>query len=71
MIDKRGNNGLNLAALHVAIHMAHEQSFYYSLSGGDKVRFSSFPTSPISSLTKMDPGHLCKSVRARFCASGE
>ncbi|KAG8695095.1 hypothetical protein FRC09_009398 [Ceratobasidium sp. 395] len=39
VIDKRGNNGLNLAALHVAIHMAHEQSFYYSLSGGDKDTF--------------------------------
>ncbi|KAG9123912.1 hypothetical protein FRC07_013535, partial [Ceratobasidium sp. 392] len=39
LIDKRGNNGLNLAALHVAIHMAHEQSFYYSLSGGDKDTF--------------------------------
>jgi hypothetical protein len=38
VIDKRGNGGLNLAALHVAMHMAHEQSFYYSLSGGDKVR---------------------------------
>ncbi|QRV88170.1 glycosyltransferase family 71 protein [Ceratobasidium sp. AG-Ba] len=36
IVDKRGNNGLNLAALHVAIHMAHEQAFYYSLSGGDK-----------------------------------
>ncbi|KAG9080416.1 hypothetical protein FRC06_006612, partial [Ceratobasidium sp. 370] len=39
VIDKRGNNGLNLAALHVATHMAHEQSFYYSLSGGDKDTF--------------------------------
>lgn len=39
VIDKRGNSGLNLAALHVAIHMAHEQSFYYSLSGGDKDTF--------------------------------
>ncbi|CAE6510870.1 unnamed protein product [Rhizoctonia solani] len=39
LIDKRGNDGLNLAALHVAVHMAHEQSFYYMLSGGDKDTF--------------------------------
>lgn len=39
IIDKQGNNGLNLAALHVAIHMAHEQAFYYTLSGGDKDTF--------------------------------
>ncbi|CAE6524648.1 unnamed protein product [Rhizoctonia solani] len=39
LIDKRGNRGLNLAALYVAIHMAHEQSFYYMLSGGDKDTF--------------------------------
>ncbi|KAF8709259.1 putative Mannosyltransferase, partial [Rhizoctonia solani] len=39
LIDKRGNGGLNLAALHVAVHMAHEQSFYYMLSGGDKDTF--------------------------------
>ncbi|CAE6530345.1 unnamed protein product [Rhizoctonia solani] len=39
LIDKRGNGGLNLAALYVAVHMAHEQSFYYMLSGGDKDTF--------------------------------
>ncbi|CAE6505455.1 unnamed protein product [Rhizoctonia solani] len=39
LIDKRGNGGLNLAALYIAIHMAHEQSFYYMLSGGDKDTF--------------------------------
>ncbi|KAJ1309263.1 hypothetical protein OPQ81_004927 [Rhizoctonia solani] len=39
LIDKRGSGGLNVAALHVAVHMAHEQSFYYKLSGGDKDTF--------------------------------
>ncbi|KAJ7141218.1 hypothetical protein C8R44DRAFT_866853 [Mycena epipterygia] len=39
LIDKRGNDGLNLAALHVAVHMVHEQLFYYSLSEGDEDTF--------------------------------
>jgi hypothetical protein len=39
LINKSGNNGLNLAALHVAMHMQLEHEFYFSLSGGDKDTF--------------------------------
>jgi len=34
-----GNNGLNLAALHVAAHMQLEHQFYFRLSEGDKDTF--------------------------------
>ncbi|KAG8701003.1 hypothetical protein FRC08_004336 [Ceratobasidium sp. 394] len=62
VIDKRGNNGLNLAALHVAVHMAHEQSFYYSLSGGDKDTF-------VSLILLGRVGHLFKTM-AEVCVLG-
>jgi alpha 1,2-mannosyltransferase len=39
LINKRGNNGLNLAALHVAAHMQTNHDFWFSLSGGDKDTF--------------------------------
>lgn len=39
LINKSGNDGLNLAALHVAMHMQLEHEFYFSLSGGDKDTF--------------------------------
>jgi alpha 1,2-mannosyltransferase len=39
LIDKRGNNGLNLAALHVADHMQANHDFWFLLSGGDKDTF--------------------------------
>ncbi|KAF8307448.1 hypothetical protein DL93DRAFT_2087974 [Clavulina sp. PMI_390] len=39
LINKSGNDGLNLAALHVAMHMQLEHPFYFSLSGGDKDTF--------------------------------
>ena len=39
LINKRGNDGLNLAALHIAAHMQAEHNFWFSLSGGDKDTF--------------------------------
>ena len=39
LIDKRGNDGLNLAALHVASHMQANFDFWFRLSGGDKDTF--------------------------------
>jgi len=39
VISKTGNNGLNLAALHIAAHMQREHSFYFKLSDGDKDTF--------------------------------
>jgi hypothetical protein len=39
LISKSGNNGLNLAALHVAAHMQLEHQFYFRLSEGDKDTF--------------------------------
>ncbi|KIJ51257.1 glycosyltransferase family 71 protein [Sphaerobolus stellatus SS14] len=39
LIDKRGNDGLNLAALHVASHMQANYDFWFRLSGGDKDTF--------------------------------
>jgi len=39
LISKTGNNGLNLAALHVAAHMQLEHQFYFRLSEGDKDTF--------------------------------
>ncbi|KAF8515331.1 mannosyltransferase putative-domain-containing protein [Hysterangium stoloniferum] len=39
LIDKRGNNGLNLAALHIASHMQANHDFWFRLSGGDKDTF--------------------------------
>ncbi|KAF8588834.1 glycosyltransferase family 71 protein [Ramaria rubella] len=39
LIDKRGNDGLNLAALHVASHMQINHDFWFSLSFGDKDTF--------------------------------
>lgn len=43
LIDKKGNNGLNVAALHVAAHMQEEHEFYFRLSEGDKDTFVSLP----------------------------
>jgi hypothetical protein len=39
LISKSGNDGLNLAALHVAAHMQLEHQFYFRLSEGDKDTF--------------------------------
>ena len=39
LFDKRGNNGLNLAILHLANHMMKERDMYYFLSYGDKDTF--------------------------------
>ncbi|CED82623.1 Alpha-mannosyltransferase [Phaffia rhodozyma] len=39
LIDKRGNNGLNLAALHLAGLMQKDHEFWFKLSGGDKDTF--------------------------------
>lgn len=39
LINKLGNNGMNLAALHIAMHMQLDHDFYFSLSGGDKDTF--------------------------------
>lgn len=39
LIDKRGNSGLNLAALHIASHMQATHDFWFLLSGGDKDTF--------------------------------
>jgi hypothetical protein len=39
LFDKRGNNGLNLAILHIANHMMKERDMYYFLSYGDKDTF--------------------------------
>lgn len=39
LIDKRGNEGLNLAALHIANHMQANHDFWFLLSGGDKDTF--------------------------------
>jgi hypothetical protein len=41
LINKSGNDGLNLAALHVAAHMQEEHWFYFRLSEGDKDTFVS------------------------------
>lgn len=39
LIDKRGNDGLNLAALHLAGLMQTDHEFWFKLSGGDKDTF--------------------------------
>lgn len=39
LINKRGNDGLNLAALHIASHMQLEHNFWFRVSGGDKDTF--------------------------------
>ncbi|KAF8328664.1 mannosyltransferase putative-domain-containing protein [Cantharellus anzutake] len=39
IISKSGNDGLNLAALHLASHMQEQHEFYFRLSGGDKDTF--------------------------------
>jgi len=39
LISKRGNDGRNLAALHIAAHMQANHDFYFALSGGDKDTF--------------------------------
>jgi alpha 1,2-mannosyltransferase len=41
VFDKRGNNGLNLAVLHLAHHMMAETWMYEFLSYGDKDTFVS------------------------------
>lgn len=41
LVNKLGNNGMNFAALRVAMHMQLEHEFYFSLSGGDKDTFVS------------------------------
>lgn len=41
LISKTGNNGLNLAALHVAAHMQEDNDFWFQLSEGDKDTFVS------------------------------
>lgn len=50
IFDKRGNNGLNLAVLHLSAHMMAEEEMYGQLGYGDKdtfVRISlSSPGSP-------------------------
>jgi hypothetical protein len=43
VFDKRGNNGLNLAALHLANHMMTNPDMYGFLSYGDKDTFVSLP----------------------------
>lgn len=45
LIDKTGNNGLNMAALHVAAHMQEDHPFYFQLSEGDKDTFVSTDSS--------------------------
>jgi alpha 1,2-mannosyltransferase len=47
VFDKRANNGLNLAVLHLTNHMMEEDKMYGFLSYGDKDTFVS--PSPISS----------------------
>lgn len=39
VIDKTGNDGLNLAALHLAAYMQIENQFWFKLCGGDKDTF--------------------------------
>ena len=36
IFDKRGNNGLNLAALHLAHHMEQQEDIYTAMIEGDK-----------------------------------
>ena len=39
MFDKAGNDGLNLAALHIAAFMADNHKYWFKLAGGDKDTF--------------------------------
>lgn len=39
VIDKAGNNGLNLAALLIAAEMQGEREFWFHMCGGDKDTF--------------------------------
>jgi alpha 1,2-mannosyltransferase len=39
VVDKSGNNGLNLAALWLASGMQKERDFWFRLCGGDKDTF--------------------------------
>lgn len=39
IFDKRGNNGLNLAVLHLSAHMMAEEEMYGQLGYGDKDTF--------------------------------
>ena len=39
IIDKGGNNGLNLAALWIVVHMLEEREFWFKMCGGDKDAF--------------------------------
>lgn len=48
VIDKRGNDGLNLAALHLANAMQTDHEFWFKLSGGDKDTFVSSPPSALA-----------------------
>lgn len=43
VFDKRGNNGLNLAVLHLSAHMMDEEDMYGQLGYGDKDTFVCFP----------------------------
>jgi hypothetical protein len=49
VFNKAGNNGLNLAVLHLANHMMDNEDMYGFLSYGDKDTFVS-PLPPVSSL---------------------
>lgn len=42
VFDKRANNGLNLAVLHLSNHMMTEEGMYGFLGYGDKDTFVSF-----------------------------
>jgi len=53
LIDKRGNQGLNLAALHIAAIMQKDHDFWFSLSGGDKDTFVSSLSRPYSLLSTL------------------
>jgi len=44
LFDKRANNGLNLAVLHLANHMQTQQDMYGQLMYGDKDTFVSHNT---------------------------
>lgn len=39
MFDKAGNDGMNLAALHIAAFMADNHKYWFKLAGGDKDTF--------------------------------
>jgi hypothetical protein len=56
LFDKRGNDGLNLAVLHIANHMMTRPEMYDFLAYGDKDTFVSWEMREMSGQTKLTRG---------------